>query len=70
MTGLSAWAAFLYFVTNQEKISSSVVRQVLRTVRASPEVRELLGEAVRAEPVWWLNGDPRIDGAVSFIMSD
>lgn len=35
------------------------------TVRESPEVREVLGEAIRPEPVWWLNGDPWISGAVS-----
>lgn len=52
------------FVTNQEKISSTVVKQVLRTVRADPQLREVLGDAIRPQPEWWLNGDPRIEGTV------
>jgi cytochrome c oxidase assembly factor 1 len=64
MTGLSAWAAFYFFATNQEKISSSIVIQVLRTVRGCEDLRDVLGEAIRPEPVWWLNGDPWIHGSV------
>lgn len=51
-------------MTNQEKISSSVFRQVLRAVRQSPELRDLLGEAIRPQAEWWLNGDPQIHGNV------
>ena len=63
---MSAWALFMVFVTNQEKLSSSIMQQVMNTVRENPELREVLGEAIRPEPVWWMNGDPRIDGAVGF----
>jgi cytochrome c oxidase assembly factor 1 len=63
--GLVGWAAFLLVVTNQEKLSSSVVRQIMRTVKDSKELREMLGEAIRPQPAWWLNGDPWIEGSVS-----
>ena len=63
--GVSAWGVFMLFVTNQEKLSSSIMQQVMTAVRESASLRAVLGEAVRPEPVWWLNGDPWIDGAVS-----
>ncbi|THU96106.1 hypothetical protein K435DRAFT_665098, partial [Dendrothele bispora CBS 962.96] len=28
-------------------------------------LKEVLEEAVRPEPEWWLNGDPRIKGTIS-----
>ncbi|KAL0065505.1 cytochrome oxidase assembly protein 1 [Marasmius tenuissimus] len=52
-------------VTNQEKITSSVFKQVMRTVRSDPGVREVLGEAIRPQAEWWLNGDPDIQGQIS-----
>ena len=54
----------MVFVTNQEKLSSSIMQQIMNTIRESPELRDVLGEAIRPEPVWWMNGDPWIDGAV------
>jgi cytochrome c oxidase assembly factor 1 len=65
VAGLTGWAAFLTYVTNREKISSSVVRQIMRSVRDDPQLKEVLGEAIRPQPEWWLNGDPRINGGVS-----
>ena len=62
--GVSAWGLFMVFVTNQEKLSSSIMQQIMNTVKENPELREVLGEAIRPEPVWWMNGDPWIDGAV------
>ncbi|KAI0664757.1 DUF1783-domain-containing protein [Cubamyces menziesii] len=62
--GVSAWAVFMVFVTNQEKLSSSVMQQIMNTIRESPELRAVIGEAIRPEPVWWLNGDPWISGAI------
>lgn len=53
------------YTTNQERLSSSVTRRIMETLRENAELREVLGEAVRPEPVWWLNGDPYIHGAVS-----
>jgi cytochrome c oxidase assembly factor 1 len=62
--GVTGWAAFLLFATNQEKLSSSVVRQIMQTVRESPDLQGLLGNAIHPEPAWYLNGDPRINGKV------
>ncbi|KAH6902703.1 cytochrome oxidase complex assembly protein 1-domain-containing protein [Coprinopsis sp. MPI-PUGE-AT-0042] len=59
------WGLFMTYATNQEKISSSVFRSIMRSVRGDSQVRELLGEAVRPAPEWWLNGDPRIEGRIS-----
>jgi cytochrome c oxidase assembly factor 1 len=64
VVGLVGWAAFLVVVANQEKLSSSVVRQIMRTVKDSEELKEMLGESIRPQPEWWLNGDPWIDGSV------
>ncbi|KAH9952063.1 cytochrome oxidase complex assembly protein 1-domain-containing protein, partial [Amylocystis lapponica] len=62
--GIGSWAAFIAYAANQEKLSSSVVRQLMETIRTSSELRPVLGEAIRFEPVWWLNGDPWISGAI------
>ncbi|KAI0822771.1 cytochrome oxidase complex assembly protein 1-domain-containing protein [Trametes gibbosa] len=62
--GVGAWAVFMVFVTNQEKLSSSVMQQIMNTLRESAELRAVLGEAIRPEPVWWMNGDPWISGAI------
>ena len=40
------------------------MRQVMSTIRDSPELNAALGDALRPEPVWWLNGDPVVNGAV------
>lgn len=40
----------------------------MKNLRESPEVQELLGDAIRPEPVWYLNGDPWVDGVVSHIL--
>ena len=37
----------------------------MNTVQENPALREALGDAIRFEPVWWLNGDPYIKGGVS-----
>jgi cytochrome c oxidase assembly factor 1 len=61
---IAGWAAFLLYATNQEKLSSSVVRQVVRTLQLNADVQALLGDAIHPEPAWYLNGDPRITGQV------
>lgn len=63
--GVAGWGAFIKYTTNQERLASSVVRQILQNLRESDLVRETLGEGVRPEPTWYLNGDPWIDGTVS-----
>jgi len=68
--GVGAWALFLAWSKNQEKLSSSVMRQVMETVRDSAELKEILGEAIRPEPVWWLNGDPWINGSIRLMQGN
>ncbi|EGN95911.1 hypothetical protein SERLA73DRAFT_187185 [Serpula lacrymans var. lacrymans S7.3] len=63
--GVSAWGAFLLYATNQEKLASSVYKQILRTVKECDELKGVLGDAIRAEPAWYLNGDPWITGGVN-----
>ncbi|THU91704.1 DUF1783-domain-containing protein [Dendrothele bispora CBS 962.96] len=65
LLGLTGWGLFLTYVTNQEKISSSVTKSIMRAVRNDERLKEVLGEAIRPEPEWWLNGDPRIKGTIS-----
>ena len=62
--GVGAWGAFMLYVANQERLSSSVMQQLMAAVRESAELRAALGEAIRPEPVWWMNGDPWVHGAV------
>ncbi|EPS96839.1 hypothetical protein FOMPIDRAFT_45528 [Fomitopsis schrenkii] len=68
--GISAWGLFLAWSENQERLSSSVMRQVMDIVRDSPELKEVLGEAIRPEPVWWLNGDPWITGSIRLMQGN
>ncbi|KAF7799586.1 hypothetical protein EIP86_010823 [Pleurotus ostreatoroseus] len=65
--GTSAWGAFYFYAANQERLSSSVMRQVMSTIRDSPELNAALGDALRPEPVWWLNGDPVVNGAIHLL---
>jgi hypothetical protein len=62
--GVSAWAAFLAYAANQERVSSSAMRRVLGELRESDDVRAVLGDAVRPEPKWYLNGSPWVYGSV------
>lgn len=64
MVGVGGWGAFMAYVTNKEKISSSVVRQIMRSVRDDEQLKHVLGDVIRPQPEWWLNGDPMINGRV------
>jgi len=61
---VTGWGTFFVFATNQEKISSSVFRSIMISVRHDPKLREALGEAIRPQPEWWLNGDPYVNGKI------
>ena len=41
------------------------MRQILLNVRQNEQVRETIGESIRPEPTWYLNGDPWISGSVN-----
>lgn len=43
------------------------MKQIMRSVRSDDRLREILGDAIRPQPEWWLNGDPRIHGSVSMV---
>ena len=62
--GVAAWAAFLSYAANQERVSSSAMRRVLSELRESEDVRAILGDAVRPEPMWYLSGSPWVHGTV------
>ena len=62
--GVAAWAAFLSYAANQERVSSSAMRRVLSELRDSEDVRAILGDAVRPEPMWYLSGSPWVHGTV------
>jgi len=40
------------------------MRRVLSELRESEDVRDVLGDAVRPEPKWYLNGSPWVYGSV------
>ena len=40
-------------------------RSIVRAVKADPQLREVLGDVIRPQPEWWLNGDPYVSGHVS-----
>ncbi|KAF8708481.1 hypothetical protein AX14_013586 [Amanita brunnescens Koide BX004] len=61
---LACWGSFLTYATNQEKLSSSVFKSIMRSVRRDPKLQEVLGEAIRPQPEWWLNGDPFVKGQI------
>jgi hypothetical protein len=42
------------------------MRRVLSELRESQDVRVVLGDAVRPEPAWYLNGSPWVYGSVRF----
>jgi len=52
--------------TNQEKLSSSVFRSIVRALRADSQLKDILGDAIRPQPEWYLNGDPLVNGYVSW----
>ncbi|EUC67458.1 cytochrome oxidase complex assembly protein [Rhizoctonia solani AG-3 Rhs1AP] len=67
LLGVSAWAGFIVYAMNQERLASSVTKQVLTQIRASPEVASELGPGVVAEPTWWMMGQPYIDGGINLL---
>ncbi|KJA17900.1 hypothetical protein HYPSUDRAFT_45741 [Hypholoma sublateritium FD-334 SS-4] len=63
--GVGGWVAFMTVANNQEKLSSSVFRSIVRALKADEQLREVLGEAIRPQPEWYLNGDPLVNGRIS-----
>ncbi|KAN0111750.1 Cytochrome oxidase complex assembly protein 1 domain containing protein [Russula decolorans] len=68
--GVGVWAAFLAYAANQERLCSSAMRRVLGELRESEDVRTVLGDAVRPEPTWYLNGSPWVSGSVKMLQGN
>lgn len=51
--GVGAWGLFVLYATNNERLSSSVVRQVTFQLRNSPDVQAMLGDHIRLADNWW-----------------
>ncbi|KAI0284579.1 cytochrome oxidase complex assembly protein 1-domain-containing protein [Russula aff. rugulosa BPL654] len=68
--GVGVWAAFLAYAANQERLSSSAMRRVLSELRESEDVHTVLGDAVRPEPTWYLNGSPWVSGSVKMLQGN
>lgn len=52
---------------NQERLASSVTKQMLTQLRNSQEVAIELGTGIAAEPTWWMVGQPYVDGAINML---
>ncbi|TXT10927.1 hypothetical protein VHUM_01678 [Vanrija humicola] len=65
--GLGAWGLFILHATNNERLSSSVVRQISFQLRNSPEVANLLGDGVKFAPNLWGFGEPWIHGSINLM---
>jgi cytochrome c oxidase assembly factor 1 len=46
------------------------MRRVLSELRESEDVRTVLGDAVRLEPTWYLNGSPWVSGSVKMLQGN
>jgi cytochrome c oxidase assembly factor 1 len=66
---LSAWGAFVFYATNMERLSSSVVRQLGFNLRSNELVKDTLGVDLALEGKWWLGGEPWINGAVCVLLA-
>ncbi|TFK46667.1 DUF1783-domain-containing protein [Heliocybe sulcata] len=65
--GITAWVAFYLYTGNQEKLSSSVIKHILNLIKEDPQTTAVLGDAIRPEPQWYLNGDPWIEGSINML---
>jgi cytochrome c oxidase assembly factor 1 len=50
---ITVWSLFLLHVTNAERLSSSVLRQITYQLRNSEEVKRAIGAGVRYADNWW-----------------
>ena len=46
------------------------MRRILSELRESEDVRTVLGDAVRPEPTWYLNGSPWVSGSVKMLQGN
>ena len=46
------------------------MRRLLSELRESEDVRAVLGDALRPEPTWYLNGSPWVSGSVKMLQGN
>lgn len=54
----------MLFATNEERLSSAVIRRITAAVVSDSKIYEALGHNITMEPSWYLFGSPRIAGQV------
>ncbi|KAI5477330.1 hypothetical protein MNV49_006472 [Pseudohyphozyma bogoriensis] len=59
------WTGFLSYATNNERANSSVVRSLTFQMKASDQVRELLGDNVRLVPLF--GQFKKVDGSINML---
>lgn len=62
---LTSWTAFTVHATNRERLSSSVLKNVMEKIKDDERVQTKLGDGVQLKREMMLAGDPWIDGSVS-----
>lgn len=60
-----SWSAFTLHATNRERLSSSVLKNVMEKIKDDDVVQSKLGDAIGLERKMILAGDPWINGSVS-----
>jgi hypothetical protein len=60
-----SWSAFTIHATNRERLSSSVLKNVMEKIKDDPSVQSKLGDSIGLERKMILAGDPWINGSVS-----
>lgn len=60
-----SWSAFTIHATNRERLSSSVLKNVMEKIKDDAAVQSKLGDAISLERKMILAGDPWINGSVS-----
>ena len=61
---ITVWSTFVLFATNEERLSSAVIRRITAAVVSDSKIREAMGHNIAMEPSWYLFGSPRIAGQV------
>lgn len=62
---VATWSAFTLHATNRERLSSSVLKNVLDRIETSPQVQRAMGDDVSLKKETFLAGDAWIRGSVS-----
>lgn len=62
---IGSWSAFTIHATNRERLSSSVLKNVMEKVKDDKRVQRQLGDGIALKREVLLAGDPWINGSVS-----